>query len=143
MRHLLQSPAAGESTSTSSEEHSISRIRSICCCCWFIPFEYKFKLVYTLQVSRKKAQASSLHTFVLQKCTSCARPAAGFPKNLSVKAYLLLGECQKRDVPEQSHTWCVVEPFNTKSFKDTVNTVRLEFGGRLWHAGWTDHCFLP
>lgn len=138
MRHLPQSPAAGESTNTSSEAHSISSIRSICCCCWFTPFQCKFKSVYTLQVPRKKAQASSPHTFVLQKCTSCARPAAGLPKNLSVKACLLLEECQKRDVPEQSYTWCVVEPSNTKPFEDIM---RLEFEGRLWHAVWMDHCF--
>lgn len=57
-----------------------------------------------------------------------------------MKACLLLEECQKRDVPEQSYTWYAVEPSNTKPFEDTM---RLEFEGRLWHAGWMDGSLLP
>lgn len=40
---------------------------------------------------------------------------------------------QKRDVPEQSHPWCVLEPSNPVSFQDIM---RLELEATLWHAGW-------
>lgn len=41
----------------------------------------------------------------------------GCPRKLSGKQYLPLEECQKKDVPEQSYPWYVLETSNTKPLK--------------------------
>lgn len=64
----------------------------------------------------------------------------GCPRKLSGKQYLPLEECQKKDVPEQSYPWYVLETSNTKPFKGIT---RLEFEARLQHAGQSDHCSPP